>query len=201
MDGRKKPKRVDLTGQKFNRLTAIRFLRLSEQRDSIWLWRCDCGNYRETRASQIKTGRVKSCGCLTIDVMKSRTKPGKESAINQLYRIYANGAKVRNLEFSISKEELVEITSKVCFYCGTLPMQTVSRGTRYPLTENYLHNGIDRWDNTKGYTMDNCVPCCEACNRAKHSKSQESFLMWMKSAYNYTYKSHIQPFTITVVKS
>ena len=28
--------------------------------------------------------------------------------------------------------------------------------------------GLDRLDNSKGYVLDNVVPCCDKCNRLKH---------------------------------
>lgn len=37
-------------------------------------------------------------------------------------------------------------------------------------------NGIDRVDNSLGYVADNCVPCCEACNRAKLQMSSTDFI-------------------------
>jgi 5-methylcytosine-specific restriction endonuclease McrA len=31
----------------------------------------------------------------------------------------------------------------------------------------FLYSGIDRKDNEKGYTEENCVPCCKRCNGIK----------------------------------
>lgn len=57
----------DYTGQSFNRWTAIRRL------CNAWLWQCSCGSApQEHRASQIVTGRWKSCGCLTLEALRSR---------------------------------------------------------------------------------------------------------------------------------
>lgn len=57
---------IDLTGQKFERLTAIR---PTEKRDAgrcvIWLCLCDCGNEVFVSSNKLKSGgRYKSCGCL-----------------------------------------------------------------------------------------------------------------------------------------
>jgi hypothetical protein len=49
----------------------------------------------------------------------------------------------------------------------------------------YLYNGLDRVDNTKGYIISNIVSCCGQCNRAKGILSQEEFLQWLKRASNY----------------
>ncbi len=57
--------REDLTGQKFNRLTAIK---PSETKKSAWLFRCDCGTEKELTSSPVKKGVTKSCGCLIREV-------------------------------------------------------------------------------------------------------------------------------------
>lgn len=42
------------------------------------------------------------------------------------------------------------------------------------------YSGIDRLDNSKGYSPDNCVPACQSCNFAKLDQSVEAFLEWAK---------------------
>lgn len=54
---------IDLTGQKFNRLTVIK--RLGSQCKSYqWLCLCDCGKYTKVLTHALKNGSTKSCGCL-----------------------------------------------------------------------------------------------------------------------------------------
>jgi hypothetical protein len=40
----------------------------------------------------------------------------------------------------------------------------------------YVYNGIDRLDNTKGYTIDNIVPCCYKCNVLKKDFTIDSMV-------------------------
>lgn len=70
------------------------------------------------------------------------------------------------------------MTSANCHYCGIAPQSIASPGKQYTeaLVTFYIYNGIDRVDNTKGYTLDNCVTCCINCNRAKMDRSLEEFL-------------------------
>lgn len=49
----------DITGQKFGRLTAIKYLGKSK-----WRCKCDCGSVTDTYAGHLKNGHTKSCGCL-----------------------------------------------------------------------------------------------------------------------------------------
>lgn len=64
-----KTKRIlieNLEGQVFGKLTVLNFVRLyQEQRYwPIWLCRCECGAIKEVRASSLKAGISKSCGCM-----------------------------------------------------------------------------------------------------------------------------------------
>ncbi len=57
-------KRLFLAGQKFNKLTIIKFHHKDKFRNQSWLCKCDCGNYTITRISNVKDNMTKSCGCL-----------------------------------------------------------------------------------------------------------------------------------------
>jgi len=39
-------------------------------------------------------------------------------------------------------------------------------------------NGIDRVNNAFGYTWQNCVACCENCNRSKGTRTVADFMKW-----------------------
>jgi hypothetical protein len=68
--GRKRS--VDITGKKFERLTAIKFDHHSEYGE-YWLCKCDCGN--ETIVLKANLGRVvKSCGCLGREAAKTASQ-------------------------------------------------------------------------------------------------------------------------------
>lgn len=55
---------IDLTGQKFGRLTAISSPGKNKHDKRIWLCRCDCGKEIFTIAGDLKSGQSTSCGCL-----------------------------------------------------------------------------------------------------------------------------------------
>lgn len=66
----------DITGEKYNRLTAIRYIGKDKHGAAIWLWKCDCGNEKEIVANSVKSGNTKSCGCLKkeTDIKKCKAK-------------------------------------------------------------------------------------------------------------------------------
>jgi len=53
---------IDITGQKFNMLTPIKYLG-----GSMWDCVCDCGSTVIARGQDIRNGRHKSCGCIQAD--------------------------------------------------------------------------------------------------------------------------------------
>lgn len=53
---------IDLTGQRFGRLTVIERAPNKGKR-TVWLCRCDCGNEKEIRQEDLHSGKTVSCGC------------------------------------------------------------------------------------------------------------------------------------------
>ena len=54
----------DITGKKFNKLTAIKLTDKPKKRGEIWLWQCECGNLKEICRTDVVSLNTKSCGCL-----------------------------------------------------------------------------------------------------------------------------------------
>jgi len=54
--------KYDITGERFVKLTAIRFVGMCKGR-RLWLCKCDCGNTTEVLYASLKYGNTKSCGC------------------------------------------------------------------------------------------------------------------------------------------
>lgn len=52
--------RCDITGHRFGKLTAIKPTKIISKR-SYWLFQCDCGNFRETMAQNVKSGDAFQC--------------------------------------------------------------------------------------------------------------------------------------------
>ena len=59
-----KAKTIDLTGQKFCRLTVLKRDNLRIEKEAYWICQCQCGKIIEVRSSDLRTGHTRSCGCL-----------------------------------------------------------------------------------------------------------------------------------------
>ena len=63
----RKDQRIDLTGERYGRLTAIKIVEKPinrKQKGIYWLCKCSCGNEFITTSNNLRTGNTKSCGCL-----------------------------------------------------------------------------------------------------------------------------------------
>jgi hypothetical protein len=55
---------IDITGQRFGMLVVLHLLPKELGRQAHWLCQCDCGKQTESTGTLLRTGAVKSCGCL-----------------------------------------------------------------------------------------------------------------------------------------
>lgn len=67
---------LDVTGQRYGRLIAIR---REPGKGNPWLWRCDCGTEIIRAVIIVRSGGIKSCGCLLADLNRSRAIHGHRS--------------------------------------------------------------------------------------------------------------------------
>jgi hypothetical protein len=64
------PARIDLTGQRFGRLTVLKRIQL--QKSTRWLCQCDCGDTLDVAHGNLRSGCSQSCGCLRSDLSRAR---------------------------------------------------------------------------------------------------------------------------------
>ena len=62
---------IDLTGQKFGRLTVIERAGSDSKGRAVWLCKCECGNVRVVQSGNLKSGHTTSCGCFNRDKVKN----------------------------------------------------------------------------------------------------------------------------------
>jgi hypothetical protein len=119
----------------------------------------------------------------------AKRKPKGWAGLTQYFLMTKNSAiKLRGLDFLLTREEFRQLTSQNCYYCNSEPSKifynTASLTEEAKENSGYVHNGIDRIDNTKGYILDNCVPCCITCNRMKFTLSQQEFIEHIRKIYD-----------------
>lgn len=155
----------DLTGKKIGRLLVLKRV---PGRVTRWLCQCNCGTQKEIYATNLLRN-TNSCGCLKLE--QTRKKEGWACA-RWNWRNYRKNAVARGLSFGLSLDDFIILTAQDCYYCGRPPQQIVKRPRCYGV---HVYNGVDRIDNTKGYGLGNCVPCCRWCNTAKSNRTLTEF--------------------------
>lgn len=165
----------EMIGKKYHRLTVLSMAGRSSRKRYCNV-KCDCGVEKKVVKHHLLDEKTKSCGCLTKERMLNQNK-NKDSNFQRVFKTYIRSAKIRRLDFNLSKEEFVSLTQQNCHYCGEPPSNKCS-SSKYQ--QQYIYNGIDRVDNRLGYIKENCVPCCFICNNAKHSMDYLTFTNWIK---------------------
>jgi 5-methylcytosine-specific restriction endonuclease McrA len=179
----KRSKYPDLTGKVFDRLTV-----LGKHDASSWVCECSCGSRRNIKRHQLTAGKAKSCGCKKRE---SQFPLGQPEA-NAVYSNYLRNAETRSLSFDIPSDVFFDLIVRQCHYCGAPPSNVMKGRNRSSV--DFVYSGLDRLDGSKGYLIENVVPCCFVCNRAKSDLTEDAFLEWISNLVaNVRKKSAIRP--------
>lgn len=187
-------------GRQYGRLTVLEEIPYTDEEvrtlssDKRWkrkraVCRCTCGTIKEYRLRNLSEGDTRSCGCLSIELALANLKSIQSVRPQQSPEIAGarhaficarNNAKKRGIPFQLTQDEVTAYGTQPCHYCGTI------KSNRIILSNGeFWYNGIDRQDNTRGYTLKNCVPCCKLCNHFKGKRTVNEFLSWAERAYQH----------------
>ena len=61
--------RIDITGNKYGRLTVLGYSHTDKHGQARWLCRCECGTEKTYFGSSLKKKNTQSCGCLHKDIV------------------------------------------------------------------------------------------------------------------------------------
>lgn len=104
--------------------------------------------YRDRVKKKNKASRVRN---------KDKIAVGRRTVAKR-FSIVKSSAKSRGLSCTLNKEQYQDLIGKSCFYCDNY-LATVQDSTGI---------GLDRLDNSRGYEIDNVIPCCVVCNRVRN---------------------------------
>lgn len=144
-------KLIDLTGKRFGQLTVIKQVQ-SSNKNSKWLCRCDCGAYSEVYAPCLKSGSTKTCGHGVIEsTVKRSTKHG--DCRTKLYMVWISIRErchnPRNKSYDDYGKRGITICDEWDKSYESFKAWSLRNGYGQGLT-------IDRINNDKGYSPDNC---------------------------------------------
>jgi hypothetical protein len=179
-------KKLNLINKKFGRLLVIREVDIKERTSGrvSWLCKCDCGKEVIIEGANLVNNHTRSCGCLNDEMRVKRAKHMYKVNIKYTPRI-TSARRIwlrRYHDADLTFDDFYKLSQMNCYYCGLSPNNKAnSAKENYKSSQeakengDFIYNGLDRIDNSKGHTLENCVSCCKFCNRAKMDMTIDEF--------------------------
>lgn len=147
------PQFVDKSGQVFGRLTVLN-REPNAKNNTMYRVKCECGTVKVIRAGSLTSGRVKSCGCLNLEVIKIRFGAlNRTHGLSKKHPLYNTWTAMR--------ERCNCPSNKMYKYYGERGITVCERWDDFTVFVSDMGNrpagtSLDRIDNSKGYSHDNC---------------------------------------------
>ena len=159
--------KIDMTGKKYGRLIVLSYAGKKprgKELVNVWNCQCECGNHCVVVGSDLRNGTTQSCGCLHKDIV-------------------GNINKKHNLSCGKCGNRLYDLWKSIKYRCYNKNNKSYSRygGRGIKVCDEWLHdfkafydwalangyrdeklpNGLNKWtidriDNNKGYSPENC---------------------------------------------
>jgi len=136
----------DLSGQKFNRLTAIKRDGRDNQGGYFWLCQCDCGNTAHIRTYCLTGGVTGSCGCI---VKEMKTTHGMSNIDT-----YSSWKSMKRRCYTVSNKSYKNYGARGITVCDRWRDSFQNFFDDMGYRPNKM--SIERIDNDKGYSKENC---------------------------------------------
>lgn len=183
-------RKLNLVSQKYNRLLVLEEAPSMDGR-TAWRCQCDCGTIKIVKTDNLRDGSTKSCGCWNDEQRSSRAKNMFSKNI-KFTPSETSARRVWRKQYSeMDYNDFYLLSQQECFYCGAVPANVQNsakedkKSSIYAKENGYFkYNGLDRIDNTKPHSKENCVPCCKYCNYSKRERTTDEFKAWIIRAYN-----------------
>ena len=195
----------NLTNQRFGRLTAIKPVGKDKRGNYKWLCKCDCGNETVVCQGDLSSGHTKSCGCYSEEAKRNSDNKYKKHDLwkHPLYHVWVNMRqrcyRPPNMN---TKKNYQDRGITVCdewlhdfkaFYDWSIANGWSDE--TFQSKKNRVHKlTIDRIDNNKGYSPDNCrwVDMKVQSNNRRPYKITHTYKQLVKTTLHYKNETLIQ---------
>lgn len=147
---------MELVGKRFGKLTVVERMQNSKAHKTRWLCRCDCGNEVIVVGSNLQSGNTTSCGCLHNELLaesNAKTKITHGHSKSRLYTIWTDMKQRCNNPndryYKLYGGRGICVCKEWEHDFQAFYNWATSHGYKDSLS-------IDRIDNEKGYSSDNC---------------------------------------------
>lgn len=137
---------IDITGNRYNRLKVLE--RIEGVQPATWKCKCDCGNITIVRGTNLKTGAVKSCGCLKHEEHNTHHLSNT--------KIYGIWNAMRNRCYYKKGKAYKNYGGRGITVCDEWK-NSFETFYKWAMENGYKDGlSIERMDNNCGYSPDNC---------------------------------------------
>lgn len=153
-----------MIGKKFGKLTVLEELPERKHGKIIYQCKCDCGNITNVLGCHLRNGNTKSCGCLKYE--HKIIKHGKCNT--RLYRQWKN---MKQRCYNKNYDRYKDYGARGINICDEW-LHDFQAFYDWAMNNGYNDNlTIDRIDNNKGYSQDNCrwVDIKTQCNNTRRN--------------------------------
>ena len=162
------PDCINMSGQRYGRLTCIERVPNDKNRKTLWRCICDCGKVVIVCAGDIRNGKVKSCGCLHDELAGERSRNRSNHIIGNKYgkltvikRYYSTGKEWHDShwlckcdcgnEVVVPYKGIVRSKYKMCKKCRMkLSTKRIPEYTVWEGMKRRCYNRNDRYYSTYG---------------------------------------------------
>lgn len=157
------PKEIDLTGMRFGKLVVLErdkedYVWKNNARGVKWICQCDCGNTKSVLGSNLRNDRTRSCGCMSGNKCFKRPERVKPKKTEYDYRLRKTYQGMIQRCYNENRDGYRDYGGRGIKICE----EWYKNGGFWAFRDWALANGyredlsIDRIDNNKGYSPDNC---------------------------------------------
>lgn len=146
-------KAIDVTGERYDRLVAVRRV-ANKGRQTRWLFMCDCGAEAEASLGAVRSGEIRSCGCLIGDANRMRLFKHGHSQGSRPSPTYISWAGAKARCFNVKNKRFADYGGRGITMCDR--WRDSFEAFLADMGERPKGTSIDRIDNDGHYEPGNC---------------------------------------------
>lgn len=146
---------IDITGQRFGRLTAVCRESNNKRGEARWRCKCDCGNEIITIQHSLRSGNTSSCGCIRKEQLAERNKQNAKHGMKGT-RLYQTWHNMKDRCFRKNHAQYADYGGRGITVCPEWT-KSFEAFRDWAMDNGYQDDlTLDRRDTNGSYTPDNC---------------------------------------------